>query len=418
MNLLRDRILEFLLNLNFSETIRIIVADTILLIGLIVISIFAYFIFKLIFKLTIKRIGLRSNTIFMKGLVESKVIPNLLKLIPAIFVIQLIQYVPTYNSFIDFILVIVIAYLVLKISMSIIDLINDLYNKYNENARSKPIKGVLTAIKIVIVIVVMIVVISNLLGESPTVILAGLGAMSAVLMLIFQDSILGLVAGFQMSANDLVRIGDWIEMPKYGVDGHVMDVTLTFIQVENWDKTTVTIPAYKLISESFTNWRSVFDTGGRRIKRSFNIDVKSVKIIDQELYNKLMKIDFLKEYLTSKKAEIDEHNKKLATDTTVELNGRRLTNLGVYRIYLTEYLKNHPDIHPEMWRIVRQLQTTNKGIPLEVYAFSSKTGWADYERIMADIFDHIYATTSYFDLRIYQEPSGDDISQGIKNKMS
>ena len=176
----------------------------------------------------------------MKGLVESKVIPNVLKLIPAIFLIQLIDYIPTYQAFIDFILVIVIAYFALKISTSILDFINDLYNKYNKNARNKPIKGILTAIKIVIVVIVVIVVISNLLGESPTVILAGLGAMSAVLMLIFQDSILGLVAGFQMSANDLVRIGDWIEMPKYGVDGHVMDVTLTFIQVENWDNTTVT----------------------------------------------------------------------------------------------------------------------------------------------------------------------------------
>lgn len=413
MNTLRNIILDFLLQLNFSETIRVIIADTILLIGLLVISIISYFIFKLIFKLTIKKAGLKSNTIFMKGLVESKVIPNLLKLIPAIFLIQLIEYIPTYQAFIDFILVIVIAYFVLKISMSIIDFINDLYNKYNKNARNKPIKGILTAIKIVIVVIVVIVVISNLLGESPTVILAGLGAMSAVLMLIFQDSILGLVAGFQMSANDLVRIGDWIEMPKYGVDGHVMDVTLTFIQVENWDKTTVTIPAYKLISESFTNWRSVFDIGGRRIRRSVNIDVKSVKILDKELYDKLMKVDYLKEYLTTKQTEIDQYNKERNIDTTVALNGRRLTNLGVYRIYLTEYLKNHPHIHPEMWRIVRQLQTTNKGVPLEVYAFSSKTSWGDYEAIMADIFDHIYATTEYFELKIYQEPSGDDLIQRL-----
>lgn len=202
-------------------------------------------------------------------------------------------------------------------------------------------------------------------------------------------------------------------MPKYGVDGHVIDVTLTFIQVENWDKTTVTIPAYKLISKSFTNWRSVFDNGGRRIKRSVNIDVKSVKILDKELYDKLMKVDYLKEYLTTKKTEIDQYNKERNIDTTVALNGRRLTNLGVYRIYLTEYLKNHPHIHPEMWRIVRQLQTTNKGVPLEVYAFSSKTSWGDYEAIMADIFDHIYATTTYFELKIYQEPSGDDIIQRI-----
>src|SRR5690554_1712680 len=402
MNYLRNLLLEFLLDLNISETIRIIIADSVLLLGLLIVSIFTYFILKFIFNLTIKKAGKRSNAIFIKGLVESKVIPNLLKLIPAIFIIQLIKYIPTFENFIDFILVIVIAYLVLKISMSVIDLINDLYNKYNKNARNKPIKGILTAIKILIVVVVMIVVVSNLLGESPTVILAGLGAMSAVLMLIFQDSILGLVAGFQMSANDLVRIGDWIEMPKYGVDGNVIDVTLTFIRVENWDKTTVTVPAYKLISESFTNWRSVFDKGGRRIKRSFNVDVNTVKILDDGLYNKLLKVDYLKDYLVGKQKEIDEFNETNNIDASIPLNGRRQTNLGIFRIYLTEYLKNHPDIHPEMWRIVRQLQPTNTGVPIEVYAFSAKTSWADFEAVMSDIFDHIYATTPYFELKIFQ----------------
>ena len=325
----------------------------------------------------------------------------------------MIKFIPTLQSFLDVVLIINIAYLVVKISISSLDLVNTLYNKYNRQAYVKPIKGVLTFIKIIIFMIVLIILVSYLFGESPVVILTGLGAMSAVIMLIFRDSILGLVAGFQMSANDLIRLGDWIEMPAYGVDGDVIDITLTFVKIQNWDKTTVTVPANKFISESFVNWRSVFNTGGRRIKRSVNIDNKSVKIIDDELYEKLLKVDYIKDYLTSKKQEIDQYNKDKGIDTSVELNGRRLTNLGVFRIYLTEYLKRNPNIHQGLFMLVRQLQTQNDGIPLEVYAFSSKTAWADYEGVMSDLFDHVYATTSYFELQLFQNPSGYDISQRI-----
>ncbi|HKL61559.1 MAG TPA: mechanosensitive ion channel domain-containing protein, partial [Acholeplasma sp.] len=337
-------------------------------------------------------------------------------LIPALFLIQMIDYLPTLKSFLDVILILNIAYLFLKIISSALDLVNKLYVEYNDQSSLKPIKGVLTFIKIILFMVVVIIVVAHLVGESPVVILTGLGALSAVIMLIFKDSILGLVAGFQMSANDLIRIGDWIEMPEYGVDGDVIDVTLTFVRIQNWDKTTVTIPAYKLISESFVNWRSVFDTGGRRIKRSISIDSKSVKIVNDELYEKLLKVDYIKEYLISKKLEIERYNKEGEIDTSVDLNGRRLTNLGVFRIYLTECLKRNPNIHQDLFMLVRQLQNKNMGIPLEVYAFSNKTSWADYENTISDIFDHIYATTDYFELRIFQEPSGYDILQKIKSK--
>lgn len=411
MDIIRNYILEMIEVFNLNEDITVIVTDIIIVVGLVVISVFVYLLIKFIYRLTFKRVGKKSSNKFVKELFESKVIPHLLKLIPTIFLMRMLVYTPSISGVVNVILIIFLAYIFLKLSMSILDLINDLYVKYDEDAKKKPIKGILTFIKIIIVIIVLIIVISNLMGESPTVILAGLGAMSAVLMLIFQDSILGLVAGFQMSANDLVRIGDWIEMPKYGVDGNVIDVTLTFIRVENWDRTTVTVPAYKLISESFTNWRSVFDKGGRRIKRSFNVDVNTVKILDDELYNKLLKVDYLKDYLVGKQKEIDEFNETNNIDASIPLNGRRQTNIGIFRIYLTEYLKNHPDIHPEMWRIVRQLQPTNTGVPIEVYAFSAKTSWADFEAVMSDIFDHIYATTPYFELKIFQEPSGDDIKK-------
>lgn len=325
----------------------------------------------------------------------------------------MIKFTPSIQDFMEVVLKIFIAYLIIKALNSFLDLVNTLHIKYNKQAGTKPIKGILTFIKAFIVVVVLIVLFADLIGQSPLAILTALGAMSAVLMLIFRDSILGLVAGFQMSTNDLIRIGDWIEMPKYGVDGDVIDVTLTFVKVQNWDKTIVTVPAYLLISESFINWRSVFELGGRRIKRSVNVDGSSVKIVDDALYEKLLKVDFIKEYLIERHDEIDNYNKERNIDITVDPNGRRLTNLGVFRRYLIEYLKRNPNINQELFILVRQLQNENKGIPLEVYAFSNKTAWADYEGVMADIFDHIYANLPYFELRLFQEPSGYDLSKRL-----
>lgn len=413
MEILREQLIESLGFLNQSEVTTQIVADTLILLGSLLLSFVGYLFVKFLIKRIIKHTLTNNKNDLVKILLESTVIPRVLRLIPLIILIQIISYLPTYYVITEKFILILFAYFILKVVLGMLDFINALYTTYNKQASSKPIKGILTAIKFVIVIVVVIVVISSLIGESPVVILTGLGAMSAVLMLIFKDSILGLVAGFQMSVHDLVRIGDWIEMPNYGADGHVMDVTLTFIRIQNWDNTTVTIPAYKLISESFTNWRSVFEQGGRRIKRAVHIDAKSVKILDDALYEKLLKVDFVRPYLQTRKQEIDTYNQTNQIDTSVLLNGRRLTNLGVYRVYLTEYLKNNPNIHENMWRLVRQLENNNRGIPLEIYTFSNKTSWADYEGVMADIFDHIYATISYFELKIFQEPSGDDINAGF-----
>lgn len=416
MEILRQKLLDLIISIGLEEALATVITDISIMVALMIVSIIFYFIVKLIFIKTIKKVGLKSNNIFIVSLLENPLSLNVLKLIPVVFLFQMIKLTPTVEEFANVILSIVIAYYIIKIINSILELVNTLYNKYNKQAGLKPIKGVITFIKAVLISVVVIILFSDLIGQSPVAILTGLGAMSAVLMLIFKDSILGLVAGFQMSTNDLIRIGDWIEMPKYGVDGDVVDVTLTFVKVQNWDKTTVTIPAYLLISESFTNWRSVFNLGGRRIKRSINIDNESVKIIDDALFEKLLKVDFIKEYLTSIKIEIDQFNKEKDIDTSVELNGRRLTNLGVFRIYLTEYLKRNPNIHQELFMLVRQLQNENKGIPLEIYAFSKYTAWGVYEGVMADIFDHIYATISYFELRLFQEPSGHDLSHRLLNK--
>lgn len=332
MELIRNWILDLLSKVGLKDTFSIILTDITLVIVLVILSLFTYFVVNIVFNKTIKKAGLRSDNIFIVSLLESPVILNILKLVPSIFLIRMIEYTPSVQGVVSLALKVFIVYLIIKVVISTLDLVNTLHNKYNKQAGLKPIKGLLTFVKAVIIMIILIIFVSDLIGQSPVAILTGLGAMSAVLMLIFKDSILGLVAGFQMSANDLIRIGDWIEMPKYGVDGDVVDVTLTFVKVQNWDKTLVTVPAYLLISESFVNWRSVFDLGGRRIKRSVNIDNESVKVVDDELYAKLLKVDFLKEYLTDKKEEIDTYNEEHDIDTSVELNGRRLTNLGVFRI--------------------------------------------------------------------------------------
>lgn len=416
MQIIRDFFEEFFNNLHFSEKIASTLADVSFLIFAILLSIITYLIVKIIFFYAVKKPGLKKGNIFLVSVLENPLLLNVLKLVPTMFLFQMIKFTPSIAGFLTVVLKIFIAYLVIKIINSFLDLINTLHIQYNKQAGKKPIKGILTFIKALIVTIIVIVLFADLIGKSPTVILTALGAMSAVLMLIFKDSILGLVAGFQMSANDLIRIGDWIEMPKYGVDGDVIDVTLTFVRVQNWDKTIVTVPAYLLISESFTNWRSVFELGGRRIKRSINLDGQSVKIVDEQLYNKLLKVDFIKDYLIERQREIKEYNEKRNIDTTVDVNGRRLTNLGVYRIYLLEYLKRNPNIHQDFFILVRQLQYEGKGIPLEVYAFSNKTAWADYEGVAADIFDHIYATLGYFELRLFQEPSGYDLTKKISNE--
>ena len=235
------------------------------------------------------------------------------------------------------------------------------------------------------------------------------GAMTAVLMLVFKDPILGLVAGIQLSANDMLKIGDWLEMPKYGADGAVTDIGLTTVKVRNWDNTITTIPTYALISDSFKNWRSMSESGGRRIKRSLNIDTGSVHFLSEEEQRRLQRNPLLHSYLNVKTQELSQHNREIAVDLASPLNGRRLTNLGTLRAYLEAYLRAHPRIHQNMTLMVRQLAPTPEGLPLEIYAFTNTTVWAEYESIQADIFDHILAVIDEFGLRVHQTPTGNDL---------
>jgi miniconductance mechanosensitive channel len=228
-------------------------------------------------------------------------------------------------------------------------------------------------------------------------------------MLVFKDSILGLVAGVQLTANDMVRVGDWVEMPKYNADGAVIEITLNTVKVQNWDKTITMIPSYALISDSFKNWRGMQESGGRRIKRSVYIDVTSIAFLTDEMIKKFKQIHYLKDYIENKEREIAEFNRKNGIDESVKVNGRRMTNIGTYRAYISKYLENHPGIHKGLIMMVRQLAPGEYGLPLEIYAFTNNTQWVVYESIQADIFDHILAVAPEFGLRVFQNPSGHDL---------
>lgn len=277
-------------------------------------------------------------------------------------------------------------------------------------AEGRPIRGYIQAIKIVAYILAGIFIISVMTNKSPWGVLTIFGGLTAVILLIFKDTILGFVASIQLTGNDMVRVGDWIEMPRHGADGDVIDVSIHTVKVRNWDKTITTIPTYKLVSEDFRNWRGMKESGGRRIKRSLNIDMNSIRFCDDEMLARFEKIELLREYLQRKKKDIETDNRGHGIeDSSHILNGRRQTNIGVFRAYVIAYLRQHPKIHQGMTFLVRHLQPTSQGLPLEIYVFSSDQVWTNYEAIQADIFDHILAAVPEFSLRIYQEPSGFDL---------
>ncbi|HCT7946230.1 TPA: mechanosensitive ion channel family protein [Raoultella ornithinolytica] len=290
---------------------------------------------------------------------------------------------------------------------SLLDVVFNLSQKF-ATASQLPLKGIFQGIKLVSAIIIGILVISLLIGQSPAILISGLGAMAAVLMLVFKDPILGLVAGIQLSANDMLKLGDWLEMPKYGADGAVIDIGLTTVKVRNWDNTITTIPTWSLVSDSFKNWSGMSASGGRRIKRSLNIDTTSIHFLDEREQQRLIQARLLKPYMDSRHQEISEWNQQNAADHSV-LNLRKMTNIGTFRAYLQEYLRNHPRLRKDMTMMVRQLAPDANGLPIEIYCFTSTVVWAEYESIQADIFDHIFAVVDEFELRIHQSPTGNDI---------
>lgn len=294
--------------------------------------------------------------------------------------------------------------------MFINSFLSAVYHIYSESEQFKgrPLKGLLQSIQVIVIFVGAIVIVGVIVGKSPMVLLTGLGASAAILMLVFKDSIMGFVSGIQLSANNMLKVGDWIVMPKYGADGTVLEVTLNTVKVRNWDNTIVTIPPYALVSDSFQNYRGMRESGGRRVKRSVNIDMNSVRFCSPEMLEKYKRIGLLKPYIEETERRVARFNEENHIDDSVLVNGLRQTNLGVFRAYLTAYLNSIPEVNTELTCMVRQLQPTETGIPLELYFFSSVKDWVPYEGIQADVFDHVLAVVPEFGLRIFQNPTGAD----------
>ncbi|MDF2723915.1 MAG: mechanosensitive ion channel family protein [Paenibacillus sp.] len=380
---------------------------------IIMISVAANFVTKKIVLRIITSILSKNKFTWDNIFLERKVFHKLSHIVPAILIYYLVEMFPVYQTLIQKGVAIYIIVVGMMVIDAFLDACNDIYSTF-EISKVKPIRGYTQVIKIFVFIVGGIIIIANLIGESPLILLSGLGALSAVMMLIFKDSILGLVASVQLSSNDMVRVGDWIEMPKYHADGDVIDISLNTVKVMNFDKTITTIPSYALISDSFRNWRGMRQAGGRRIKRSVFIDKSSICFCSEEMLRRFRSIHYLTDYIESKQLEIAGHNALNRIDKSLEINGRQLTNIGVFRIYMEQYLRHHPKIHQGMTLIVRQLAPVEHGLPLEIYAFVNSTEWVVYESVQSDIFDHIFAAVPSFGLRVFQNPTGHDLQQAVR----
>ena len=342
-------------------------------------------------------------------LLENEVFNSLSTLVPLIFIHYLsVPILSNFSSMVPFVHITVKVTLVLVIASVLVKALKALEEASTRipSFKDKPIMSYVQIANMMIYVVATILVFATILDKDPLALLGALGALTAVLMLIFKDTILGLVASIQISSHDMVRVGDWVSMPQYGTDGDVLEITLNTVKIQNWDKTISTIPTYAFISGSFKNWRGMTDSRGRRIKRSLNIDMTSIKFCTDEDMVDYKKVEMLKDYIESVQSEISTHNETNSHDKSSLLNGRNLTNIGLFREYAHQYLMSNENLRSDLTLMVRQLEPTENGLPIEVYCFSSNINWVDYENIQADIFDHLLSSVSNFGLEIFQNPTG------------
>lgn len=406
MGIWASRIMQdYGLNVVLSEYISSFVVVLIM----VVISVLAYKILKNILLKYFKQRILNTKFKFISIVIQNKVLENLSIFISAFVTYTLSPMLIHGQVWVERIAFCLVVFGVVRTLDKILNVVNDLY-KDTKNSKNRSIKGLLQIIKIIIYAIGIVIIISILMERSPGLLLGGIGAASAVLMLIFQNTILGFVASIQLTENDMLRIGDWIEMPSHNADGDVKEISLHTVKVVNWDKTVTTIPTHTMISESYKNWRNMHEMGGRRIKRCVYIDMTTIKFCDNEMLQRYKKIQYIQKYLDDKITEIIDYNEQHQVDYSSHVNGRKLTNLGTLRAYLESYLKNHPRLNHEFLLAVRQLAPTEHGLPIELYGFTDTTKFVEYEAIQSDIFDHVLAIIPEFDLRIYQSPSGYDFS--------
>ncbi len=389
------------------------VIDTWIKVGVLLLAAWiANFIVKKVLLKGVVRLLALANASTVVRLLETHVVTRLANVVPALVIAFGIEFVPHLPDALPIIVLNVCnAFIVVTIARAIsglLTVINQLY-ELQDDARERPIKGFVQVAKIAIYVVATILMVAVLIDRSPVILLSGLGAMAAVLLLVFQDTLLSLVASVQISSNDIVRVGDWVEMPNLSADGDVIDIALHTVKVQNWDKTITFIPTKRFITDPFKNWRGMQESGGRRIKRSLLIDQQSIHFLSEDERQQLYRFRLLRDYLDSKQAEIDTWNQQLEEAGKEPVNTRRISNIGTFRAYIHQYLKNHPKVHQQMTLMVRQLQPTSDGLPLEVYCFTNTTVWGEYESAQSDIFDHLLSIAGEFGLRLFQHPSGADM---------
>lgn len=383
--------------------------------NLIIIVLLAYvfmYIAKWVIKNFVHSFFKRTSTKWDDIIIEFKLLNNVVQLIPVLIVKSLApavfvnfpQALPAVLILLDLIIILIITKVILSVlkAMEFILSSSPLF-------KSKPIASYFQLSRIVVYIAVGILMLSTLMGKSPVYFLSAFGAMTAIVLLIFKDTILGLVASVQISANDMVRVGDWVEMPKFNADGNVVAMNLNTVKISNWDKTVTSVPTYYFITDSFKNWRGMQESGGRRIKRALHINIRSIKFVDPEMRERFKKYYLIRDFVERRQEEISEYNRQHDVDTTELINGRRMTNIGVFRHYTQAFLNNHKNIRKDMTLMVRQLPPDDRGVPIEVYCFTSTVVWSEYEEIQSDLFDHLFAAAKHFELEIFQAPSGSDI---------
>jgi miniconductance mechanosensitive channel len=407
---------KYLVDKGVNETISLELMFTILILSLLIFCYILDLVTKIILNKIVKPIIEKTKAQWDDILLEKNVFKGIAHIVPIIALKLLIPFLffefpnwITYGiKFTNIYFSFAVIYIIVAITKSI-----EHFFATHPVYKDKPVESYMQVVRLISYLIGIVYIISILIDQSPLGIFSALGAMSVVLMLVFKDTILGFVASIQMAANDMIRLGDWIEFPKYGADGDVIEIKLQTVKIRNFDKTITTVPTYAFVSDAFKNWRGMQESGGRRIKRSIIIDMHSIKFCDEEMLNRFKKIKYIEEYITKKINEINIHNANLDADLTSLANIRRLTNIGTFRAYVNEYLKHNNKINQDMSFIVRQLQPYDKGIPLEIYVFVNDLKWANYENIQADIFDHLLAIIREFDLEVYQSPSGFEITQAI-----
>lgn len=399
-------------NIGLNEPFAHLLKMGVISLSLILIGVAADLIARKVILVVIERIVHKTKNTWDDVLVEEKVFKNVAHIVPAVIIGILTPiFYKGHPSWVVAVDKVAEVYLTFAIVLTFIAFFRafQFYLASRPFLKDKPLDSYMQLVRIIIYFIAGIYIISILMDKSPIGILSALGAASVVLMLVFKDTILGFVGSIQIAANDMVKVGDWIEFPTFGADGTVIEIKLQTVKVQNWDKTITTIPTYSFVSDAFKNWRGMEESGGRRIKRTINIDLNSVKFLNQELFEHLNQIEILQSYFNTKQKEIEAFNSGKNEKNPANL--RKLTNLGTLRAYLEQYLNNHPKITKDMTFLVRQLQSTERGVPIEIYVFSSEQRWAFYEAIQSDIFDHLIAILPEFELRVFQSPSGADFNK-------